>query len=633
MTIITRLHEWWSRRLSRKLLIAGISTVTVSLIILGYLSFRAGQRVVENEVGSSNLRMARLVAQDINAQFDNIWGNVRLLMYQIETTEGAIPLAARAMLELRRASPLTYRALYLLDAEGTVLIHLDDSLNELLKIQNVAEVLDRPTIALSSDLTTAYTEAHTGEMYLSPVKIVGADQIPIVTMGIPIISEESQAFPIVIAQIDLRDIWRRVDEIRIGKSGRAFIVAEDERIIAHPDRAYIGQPLANELRDVMRGYEGYVEYTDPVSGRVMLAAYSPVSGKTTWGIVVEQERREALAPINTIAFITLGVLLAALALAIFNTSMTARSVTRPIQHLAEATEEIARTGDLTRDISVESRDEVGQLAVTFNQMIESLRDAQERLLATQAIAKELSIARQIQMSLLPDDSPLVPGLEIAAQCIPAQEVGGDFYDYYKLASTTQNPGEGLAVAVGDVSGKGIPAALYMAVTSSALASKAQFVPDVGQLCNELNDMLYPRMVINRMNAALLYSRFACHNHRWTAYIANAGFISPLLRRDMQCDYVNITGFPLGALPDVRYRKMELPLQADDWLVLCSDGIVEAMNQDRELYGFERLRERVLNAAVDSALNLINWIMNDVRKFMNGADQRDDMTVVVARFKV
>ena len=580
------LTQWWGRRLRHKLLASSITIVLFFLILLGYLSFQVGQTGMRSEVDTRNLQLASLVAQDINAQFNNIWGNIRLLIYQLETSQTALSLQARAMLELRRASPLTYRALYLVDSEGTVLLHLADPLEELLAVKDVQEIVARSPIPLTEELSKAYAAAKNGGLFISPTTIAGADQLPKLTMGIPIpSSQEKQPPQVVLAEIDLRDVWRNVDEIRIGQTGRAFVVSKDGVIIAHPNRAYIGQPLAPALRQVIAGYEGQTEYTDPVSGQVMLAAYSPVGGQSGWGIVVEQERVEALAPINVIAFVTLGVVLVAVTLATAITIFLAQSITRPIQHLAETTQTIAKTGDLSHDVTVEGQDEVSQLATTFNQMIASLRDARLRLLAAQAAAQELHIARQIQASLLPQPSPLVAGLDVMAKSIPAHEVGGDFYDYYHLLSDFEDFAKGFAIAVGDVSGKGTPAALYMAVSSSALAAKARVTPDVGQLCDELNVMLYPRVALTHMNIALLYVYFSKQDYlpaefNWTARIVNAGLIAPLLRRNGYCDYLDVGGLPLGVQPHTQYHHLEVPLQKGDWLVLCSDGIVEAMNAAR-----------------------------------------------------
>ena len=379
MYLISWLRNWWGKSLRHRLLASSIVTILFFLILLGALSFRAGQAGIRTEVNQRNGQLATLVAKDINAHFNNLWGNVRLFTHQLEESTAMLSLQARAMLELRLVSPLTYHALYLFDSEGHLLIHLADPLEDLLAIRDIEEIISRPPIPLTDELSTAYEAVRTEGLFLSAAYVVGADQVPTIVMSIPVVAEQGPSSQTVVAEIDLRDIWRRVDEIHVGQTGRAFVVSQEGTIIAHPDRAYVGQLLAPELRLVLAGYEGQTEYTDPISGARLLASYSPVGGQSGWGIVVEQERAEAFAPVNRIAAITLGVLLVAIGMATVVTILVARSITRPIQHLAEVTRTIAQTGNLRQKVAVEGLDEVGQLAATFNQMADRLHASHTEL--------------------------------------------------------------------------------------------------------------------------------------------------------------------------------------------------------------------------------------------------------------
>jgi serine phosphatase RsbU (regulator of sigma subunit) len=233
------------------------------------------------------------------------------------------------------------------------------------------------------------------------------------------------------------------------------------------------------------------------------------------------------------------------------------------------------------------------------------------------------------MSLLPTSAPNIPGLEIAGLSFPAREVGGDLYNYYNV------PPAGWAIAVGDVSGKGIPAALYMAVSTTMLAAKAPFVSDVAQLMTEMNTALYPYMSGRQMNTALCYLHLEAVSEaqsatRYIAHIANAGLVAPILRRGAQCEYLKIGGLPLGAMiAGLPYRALDLPLQTGDLLVIATDGIVEAPNGAGEMYGFDRFLARVASAPA-AASDAIHWLVADVQAFMGDAEQHDDLTVVVIR---
>jgi len=259
------------------------------------------------------------------------------------------------------------------------LIHLADPLEDLLAVQDATEIINRPPILLTDDILVTYEAARNGNMFLSPTYIIGPDQVPIVYVGIPITAKDRRSSQIVVAEIDLRSIWRKIDKIHIGQTGRVFVVSQESTIIAHPDRAYIGRQLAPELKPVLSGYEGRTAYTDPISGVRLLASYSPLGGQSGWGIVVEQEQTEVLAPVNRIASITLGVLVLAISMATIATILIERSITLPLQHLAEASRRIARTGDLSQQVRVEGQGEISQLATMFNQMTTSLQRAEKNL--------------------------------------------------------------------------------------------------------------------------------------------------------------------------------------------------------------------------------------------------------------
>jgi signal transduction histidine kinase len=399
MNLMRWLKNWWNTNLRRRLLVSNVVTTLVFLAILGVLSFRIGRTSVQYEVNQGNKRLATLVAKDISMEYEMIIHHVQLFRDQMETLALTRMLQARAMLELRRTAPLTYRALYLFDREGQLLIHLTESLDDLQRIQQDSQILDRPSIPLTQDVVTAYKAARLGEFFRSTAQIIGIDQVPVIYMGVPLASDHGQPDHIIVMEVDLRDIWRRIDEIYVGQTGQAFIVSRKGMIIAHPDRRYIGQPIVSvsKLEPVVIGYEGQTEYIDPISGRRMLASYSPVGKQSGWGIVIEQEKTEALASVDKIASITLRVLAAAVLIAVMITTLIARSITRPIQHLARVTQTIAQTGDLNYHIDVERQDEVGRLSHTFNQMITRLQQANQEISTLNEELEQRVIERTAQL--------------------------------------------------------------------------------------------------------------------------------------------------------------------------------------------------------------------------------------------
>ncbi len=208
-------------------------------------------------------------------------------------------------------------------------------------------------------------------------------------------------------------------------------------------------------------------------------------------------------------------------------------------------------------------------------------------------------------------------------------MGGDLYGYYELPPTKSNPNSSYVFVLGDVSGKGIPAALYMAVCVTLLAAKIPSVPDITQLLNEMNRILYSYMSPTRMNTALCYVRLEPYSTGYKAHLANAGLIAPLWRRGNQCDFLEVGGLPLGATQiNFPYMAMELLLQKDDVLLLCSDGIVEAMNSSQEMYGFERLRECLAKSPRTNAQAIQDWILADVQAFIKDEEPHDDLTLMI-----
>jgi serine phosphatase RsbU (regulator of sigma subunit) len=185
------------------------------------------------------------------------------------------------------------------------------------------------------------------------------------------------------------------------------------------------------------------------------------------------------------------------------------------------------------------------------------------------------------------------------------------------------------IAIGDISGKGVAAALLMALVSSAIETLARNRLNPGELLTLLYAQLTPRLKVNRMNAAVLVVGFDLE--RRLLRVANAGMVAPLLLRQGRIEYLEAYGLPLGSLLQASYSEITVPLEHGDVLLLISDGVVEAHNLDHELFGFEGLEQTL--AGYDPAMpleTLINDVISQVRQFSGEAEQHDDMTLVALR---
>ena len=250
-----------------------------------------------------------------------------------------------------------------------------------------------------------------------------------------------------------------------------------------------------------------------------------------------------------------------------------------------------------------------------------------RRLTNMRMKIELQTAHDAQMSILPQKDPVIEGLEISGACIPAYEVGGDFYDYFWLDDDRTK----LGIAVGDVSGKAMQAAMIAVMSSGMIYSKTDETTSPADVASRLNRALYMKTGATMYTALCLASLDVAS--REVTY-TNAGFSSPLLRSNGHVYSLEGAGhgLPLGALDASTYREDSVTLGEGDVLVLFSDGVTEARNSAKDFYGRERLvrlLEETETAGL-SASGIKDLIIEDARRFAGNAHQADDMTVVVLK---
>lgn len=255
------------------------------------------------------------------------------------------------------------------------------------------------------------------------------------------------------------------------------------------------------------------------------------------------------------------------------------------------------------------------------------REASPRELA------ELEIARRMQLSLLPELPPVMPDLDIAALVLPAAEIGGDFVGYFPRGA---DPEAGLrrqiGIAVGDISGKGLGAALLLSGTVVALNTVTGGSDSPAGVATALHEAMRPYTSRSRMNIAFGYVLLTQRADGWLLQAVGAGTVAPLLRRASgEVLWLETVGFPLGTVVAARPREISVDLAPGDVLLMLSDGIVEAMSPGHELFGFERLGETVaaLPPAAD-AHAVRAAVVQAVRRHVGAAEQQDDMTLVVVR---
>src|SRR5215212_10237170 len=258
------------------------------------------------------------------------------------------------------------------------------------------------------------------------------------------------------------------------------------------------------------------------------------------------------------------------------------------------------------------------LAVRVAQLVrQQQQEAQER----ERIEQELRVARLIQQTLLPKTLPELPGYDVAAYYQPAREVGGDFYDFLQLEDGR------LGLVVGDVTDKGVPAALVMATTRTMLRAAAQRLFSPGEVLRRANDALVSDIPPN-MFITCLYAILEPESGR--LLYANAGHDLPYRRRTGRsegAEELRARGMPLGLMPGMGYEEKEILLEEGESVLFYSDGLVEAHDPRREMFGFPRL-QGLVGTHRSGGSSLVSFLLSELRRF-TGEDweQEDDITLV------
>jgi sigma-B regulation protein RsbU (phosphoserine phosphatase) len=239
------------------------------------------------------------------------------------------------------------------------------------------------------------------------------------------------------------------------------------------------------------------------------------------------------------------------------------------------------------------------------------------------LERDLSMAREVQLRLLPGEAPRMKNAEMAVRFLPARTIGGDLYDFvdYGVDKT--------AIVLGDVSGKAAPAALFAALVSGLMRSAATHRPQPARLLTTLNHALQER----KMESHYVVMLFALWNDEERSLrVANSGAVQPLFCRQGQSRTVEAEGLPLGLFPDVQYDEINVQAESGDVFVFVSDGITDAENDQDEMYGQERLTNLMCAHRDHAAEQIADAILADVSRFQGEHDRFDDETIIVLRVR-
>jgi len=239
------------------------------------------------------------------------------------------------------------------------------------------------------------------------------------------------------------------------------------------------------------------------------------------------------------------------------------------------------------------------------------------------LERDIAMAREVQLRLLPPTAPVHKHADLAVRFLPARTIGGDLYDFIQYEDGR------MAIVLGDVSGKAAPAALFAALVSGIMRSAAAQQPDPAQMLVTLNDALQERKLESQY-VTLLFALWNDENR--TLQVANSGAVQPVLCNQGQSSTIRAEGFPLGMFPDVSYDELHLATQPGDAIVFISDGITDAENDHGEMYGDERLASLLCAQRDSPAVDIADAILADVTRFQGTHDRFDDETIIVLRVR-
>ncbi len=464
------------------------------------------------------------------------------------------------------------------------------------------------------------------------------------------------------ADVTIETINQMIIETTISGDGYAMLIDADGHVISRPgldagdrlwDESFTTENLLESANRELRAV--VLKMVDGQSGisRISLdqnevfIAYAPVRS-TGWSIAVVMPVETVIAPAlqtgerleeqtaktaskidsqitrtRHLFIVTMVVLIGS---AIIGSALFSQAITRPLKRLSEGAEAIG-SGDLAYRVDCGTRDEFADLASNFNQMAEDLHTMMEDLKRTTAererLSRELEIARSIQESFLPDRAPIIKGFDLAARSVPALFVGGDFYDFIPIDEGRY----GLVIA--DVSGKGVSAALFMALSRTLVRASTADEPSPAVAIAQANRLIYEDSRTS-MFVTLFYAILDAHKRTLT-YV-NAGHNPPIFLRgdDHSITLLKAEGIALGVMEEIELQTIEIPLHEGDLLILYTDGVTEAEDKNQELYGEERLEKVMMEIQGRTASGIIDAVMEDIAAFVGDAPQSDDITLLVMK---
>ncbi|MDD4033620.1 MAG: SpoIIE family protein phosphatase, partial [Bacteroidales bacterium] len=472
----------------------------------------------------------------------------------------------------------------------------------------------------------------------------GAGNVIMSTYSVPLyrtVDGKKQFIGILTADISLGWLQKFVESIKIYQTGYGFVISKNGTIITHPLSEVImnetifsiadaqkSKQLSDIGNNMIRGEESFaeLEYENIKTGKLSWIAYAPIP-LNGWSIGMVFPVDELMADVNSLFTKVLMLGLGGGIIILIVIILISGSITKPLRSLSHASKTIAEGNFNVELPEIKTNDEMKELHDSFVYMQEKLAEyvvnLQETASAREKIESELRIAREIQMGMIPHlfpPFPDLPQIDLFATLKPAKEVGGDLYDFFLLGDNK------LCFAIGDVSGKGVPASLFMAVTRTLLRSVSTRESSPSEVVTSMNKSL---SLNNESSMFVTFFLGILDLHTGEIKYTNAGHNPPvILRKNGEIAMFEVSkSIPVGLFETVTYPESSISFQRGDTLFLYTDGVTEAENCEKKLYSTERLIE-ILNMHTDaSPRELIRYVEEDITAHVCSNPQSDDITMM------
>ena len=469
----------------------------------------------------------------------------------------------------------------------------------------------------------------------------GGGQMVMCTYSAPIHDRNGEMIGIFTSDISLVWLTDMIDSMKRSDLSYTFMLGKDGTYIVHYLRERIlnqtifgsaeamNDPNVRLLGENMIAGKQDMQLMDN-NGVMSFVFYAPVP-HTQWSLGIVLPVKEVFADLHRTNLLLLLVVGLGLLILSLICSRIIRQLTKPLKIFAASTREIARGDFHARLPAIRSKDEMKELYDAFSYMQSELTnyiaDLQRTTSAKERMESELRIARDIQMSMIPKIFPPFPAckeIDLYAVINPAKEVGGDLYDFFMKDGV-------LYFAVGDVSGHGIPASLLMAVTLTLFRSIAMRAETLADAMNAINASIAEN---NESNIFVTLFIGALDLKTGLLACCNAGHNPPVvIRPDGSCAWLEIApNLPVGVIKQFSYKEQSLALPDAGALMLYTDGVTEAENAEKQLYGKERLLRVIQKNFKQTPCNMIETLLSDINDYVKDNEPSDDITLLAIQYR-